>query len=255
MGRFRASRGDRATAQAFYDRAIGIYEGLPPERRERDSVRSGYSVALKRAGALLLADGKLDEGERRYREALALDEALIARHPDNATYRYDMTFSLSDLAFAARKRGDSATAQAMWSRALAIREAALQADPKNVRAMQGVANLHAYLSACAGDLKQLDEAVRHRREALRMMDAIIARVGPQAEEVGRRTWSQIYLAQALMDLAESRPDSGRSALIEEATALLRQAEPAVGDLSRSPGTDPRLAPLLREQRERLQRLR
>ncbi len=58
-----------------------------------------------------------------------------------------------------------------------------------------------------------------------------------------------------MNLAESRPASGRSALFEEASTLLRQAEPAVGEPSRSPGTDPRLAPLLQKQRARLQGLR
>jgi len=252
MGRFRSSRDDRDNARAFYDKAIGIYEALPPEHRDRDSVVSGHSVALKRAGALLLVDGRLDEGEQRYRKALALDEVLIARHPDNATYRYDMTFALSDLAFSARKRGDPATARTMWTRALAIRQEALDADPKNVRALQGVANLQGYLAGCARDLKQLDEQLRHRREALRMMDALIARVGSQAEEVSRRTWAQVYLAAALLDLAESRPAGERSALLDEADTVLRQAEPTVRDLAGRPGADPGLAPLFEEQRERLQ---
>ena len=167
-------------------------------------------MALKRAGALLHVDGKLDEAERLYREALALDEALVARYPDNATYRYDMTFSLSDLALTARKRGDPAAATALYLRALEIREAALDADPKNVRAMLGVANLHSYLGTCAAELKQFDEQVTHRREALRLIEAVIAVREPQAEDISRRTWWQIYLAQALMDLAEA-PSGGEPA--------------------------------------------
>jgi non-specific serine/threonine protein kinase/serine/threonine-protein kinase len=255
MGQFRASRGDRAGAQAFYDKAIGIYEGLPTELRERDSVRSSYAVALKRAGALLLADGKLDEGERRYKAALALDEALVARHPDNATYRYDMTFSLSDLAFAARKRGDPAAATALWTRALEIRQAALDADPKNVRAMQGVASLHGYLGTAAWDLKQYEENVAHRRESLRLVDALIAIRGAAPAEVSRRCWARLSLAASLIDVAGSRPAGQRAALLDEASALLQRAEPDIRALASRPGTDPGLASMLHKERARLQGLR
>ena len=255
MGRFRSNRGDRAAAQAFYGRAIQLYEGLPPDERGRDSVRSGYSVALKRSGALLHVDGKLDEAERLYREALALDEALVARYPDNATYRYDMTFSLSDLALTARKRGDPAAATALYLRALEIRKAALDADPKNVRAMLGVANLHSYLGTCAAELKQFDEQLIHRREALRLFDAVVAVRGPQAEDRSRRTWWQVYLAQALMDLAEARPAANRPVLLDEASKLLQGAEPSVRDLAARRAADLGLSALFDAQRVRLRHLR
>jgi tetratricopeptide (TPR) repeat protein len=255
MGRFRASRGDRASAQAFYDKAIGIYGGLPAELRERDSVRSGYAVALKRAGALLLADGKLDEGERRYKEALALDEALVARHPDNATYRYDMTFSLSDLAFAARKRGDPAAARALWTRALEIRQAALDADSKNVRAMQGVASLHGYLGAAAWDLKQYEQNVAHRRQSLRLVEALIAIRGATPDDVSRRIWAHLYLAASLIDVAESRSPVQRAPLLDEASGLLQRADPDIRTLASRPGADPGMASVLHTERARLQGLR
>ena len=117
----------------------------------------------------------------------------MARYPDNATYRFDMTFSLSDLALTARKRGDPAAAMALYLRALEIREAALDADPKNVRAMLGVANLYNYLSNCAGELKHFDEQLTHRRDALRLIDAVIAVRGPRprtfpGDSFGRSTW-------------------------------------------------------------------
>jgi tetratricopeptide (TPR) repeat protein len=212
-------------------------------------------VALKRAGALLHVDGKLDEAERLYREALALDEALVARYPDNATYRYDMTFSLSDLALTARKRGDPAAATALYLRALEIRKAALDADPKNVRAMFGVANLHSYLGTCAAELKQFDEQVTHRREALRLFDAVVAVRGPQAEDRSRRTWWQIYLAGALMDLSERRPATDRPVLLDEASKLLQGAEPSVRDLAARRAADLGLSALFDAQRARLRHLR
>ena len=212
-------------------------------------------MALKRAGALLHVDGKLDEAERLYREALALDEALVARYPDNATYRYDMTFSLSDLALTARKRGDPAAATALYLRALEIRKAALDADPKNVRAMSGVANLHSYLGTCAAELKQFDEQVTHRREALRLTEAVMAVREPQAEDISRRTWWQIYLAQSLMDLAEARPAANRPVLFDEAASVLQQAESSVRDVAARRAADRGLSALFDAQRARLRRLR
>jgi tetratricopeptide (TPR) repeat protein len=166
-----------------------------------------------------------------------------------------MTFSLSDLALAARKRGDPAAATALYLRALEIRQAALDADPKNVRAMLGIANLHNYLGTCAAELKHFDEQLTHRREALRLNDAVTAIRGPQAENISRRAWWQTYLAGALMDLAEHRPAADRPALLDEAAGLLKAVGPSITDLVTRGLADPALRPAFEAQRARLSRLR
>ncbi len=216
---------------------------------------SGHAVALKRLGAILLAGGQIDDGEHRYREALALDEELVARHPENARYRFDLSFSLSDLAFAARKKGDPATARTLWTRALDIRQAALDADPRNVRAMRGVASVHGYLAAAAADLKMVDEQLAHRRASLRQVEAVVAVVGAQTSDVTLRTWGQVHLAAAAMDKAEMLPVPERAPFLEEASQALKLAEPSVQGLARRADSDPELETRFERQSARLQGLR
>jgi non-specific serine/threonine protein kinase/serine/threonine-protein kinase len=251
LGRFRSSRNDRATARSFYEKAIGLYEGLPEDERTRDGVMSHHAVALKRLGALHLAAGELDDGERRYRAALAIEEQLLTRHPGHPTYRYDITFTLGDLAFLARKRGDSASARQQWLRALAIRQAILEADPRNVRAMRGVANLHGYLSRACRDLKQFDEALAHNREAMRLNERLVEIRGRQAVDLYALASAQLFCARALVDLAAASPTAARSRLTMEAAALLRVAEPGVLAPATGAAPDPALREVAREVRAAL----
>ena len=251
LGRFRSGRNDRATARSFYEKAIGLYEGLPEGERSRDAVMPHHAVALKRLGALHLAAGQLDAGERRYRDALALEEQLLARHPGHPTYGYDITFTLGDLAFAARKRGDSAGAKQQWLRALSMRQAVLEADPRNVRAMRGVANLHGYLSGACRDLKQFDEALAHSREVLHLVERLVEIRGRQAVDIYALASAQLYCASALIDLAGASPAAGRARLTMEAVALLRAATPGVLAPATGAAPDPSLQELVERVRAAL----
>jgi len=254
MGRYRSSRHERDAARVLYDRAIALYAGLPPELQARDEVARGHAVALKRAGALLLAEQRYDEGERLYRQALALDERVVARNPDNATYRYDLTFSLSDLAFAARRRGDPAAARELYSRALDIRLAALEADPKNARVVQGVANLYGYIAACERDLRLFSDQIAHRREQIRLADRLLEVRGQRDSRIFH-LWTTVYLAQALMDKAETERGPGHQPLMDEAALHLRHAEPAIREVTRQPDADTGLQVLFDTEHARLARLR
>src|SRR5918994_4599959 len=97
-----------------------------------------HAFALKRLGGVLLRDGRYDESEQRYRQALVLDEQSYALDGRPET-RYDITFTLSDLALVQSRRGEWRGAVEMWRRALEIRQATADADPKNTRALGGVA--------------------------------------------------------------------------------------------------------------------
>lgn len=222
LGRFRGRLADHAAARADYERALAIFEALPADVRDRDGVLTNHAFALKRLGALALASGDLEGGERRYRDALTLDERLVARHPADTRHRYNLTFSLSDLAFAAGKRGNTAEAVALWRRALEIRQATLDADPKNVRAMHGVANLHAYLANAARDERRWSDAVSHWRLALTLRERLLAAQGPLPGALLNRASVQAGLASSLLDLADSA-NAATAPLRTEARALLAAA--------------------------------
>jgi serine/threonine-protein kinase len=166
LAHFSGQRGDWPEAKALYTKSINLYEALrrAPEPSEDANRMRSHAFALKRLGGILVREGNLEDGERRYRTALALDEQVTGRYPDNATYRYDMTFSLTDLGLVAKRRGDFAQAESLWTRALAIRQAALAADPRNTRPKAGVANIHAYLGGLYVAQKRINEALSHCRE-------------------------------------------------------------------------------------------
>jgi len=129
-GRFRVEAGDFAAAEDAYRHAVRVFEGVPAERLQLANIRD-FAYALKRLGGVLLRTNRFDESEARYREALTLDQRALALD-DRPQTRYDITFTLSDLALVQSRRGHWDDAVAQWTDALRIRQAAVDADPRNV---------------------------------------------------------------------------------------------------------------------------
>jgi non-specific serine/threonine protein kinase/serine/threonine-protein kinase len=228
---FRGQRNDLAGAKALYARAISLFESLPAARSDAALI-ARHGFALKRLGAILLKEGQLDEAERRYRAALALDEQNLASHPNDPSARYDLTFALTDLGLIARKRGDLAGARDFYTRALTIRMAALEADPKNVRAVIGVANVHVYLWTVNREQGRLDEGRGHAEEAVRLRQRLNEVRKPAPGDRIALAWVQTYLAEALLDEAGKTPAAGqRASLLREAGAWLARAEPVARQFS------------------------
>lgn len=254
IGMYEGARGRAEIARERYARSIAVFAALPAEQRARDKVISGHSFALKRLGALEVAAGQLDDGERHYRAALAFDEELVARHPDHPRYRYDMTFSLTDLGVVARRRGDFAAAEALYRRALEVRQAALDADPKNVRLMQGVVRVHSYLFRVLIDAQRPAEAVDHARASLLLRERLLGIVGPSLEAASNPCWGRLNLAWALLEVAADAPPAARAREVAEASSLVRRASaPGCGG-DRGPLADPDFVKFLDEQRARLRAL-
>jgi tetratricopeptide (TPR) repeat protein len=252
---FRAQRKDLAGAKALYARSISLFEALPASRSD-EAMIVRYAFALKRLGAILLKDGQLEEAERRYGAALALEEQNLASRPDSSSARYDMTFTLTDLGLIARKRGDLARARDFYTRALAIRMAALEADPKNVRAVNGVANVHVYLWVVNREQGRLDEGRGHIEEAVRLRQRLINVRKPAPTDTRNLAWARTYLAEALLDEAEKTPAAGqRASLLREAGAWLARAEPVARQFSAGQAiSDPALLAEVERELARLRKL-
>jgi tetratricopeptide (TPR) repeat protein len=217
IGRFRADRGDFDGAERAYREAVRMFETFPGAR-PLGSVRD-HAFALKRLGAVLLRAQKYDESEERYRQALALDEESI-RLDNRPDTRYDITFTLSDLALVQSRRGAWSDAVTMWNRALEIRQAAVDADPKNTRAIVGVATILGRLGGAAKALKDHPTSVARYREELLIRNHLIAVAGPLPARVSEQSWCQLRLAEALLENAGGAPPSARAKMIAEARRLV-----------------------------------
>ena len=255
LGYFRGRVGDKTGAQRLYAKAIRTFDALPAEKRAEIETTRMYSFALKRSAAIHVSENRLDEGQRLYQQALTLDEALVASHPDNAAYRYDMTFSLSDLAFVARKRKEFARAESLYLRALDIRHAALDADPNDVRALTGVSNLHNYLGTVYRDLNLTREELFHRRANVELRKRLLAMGEPTAGVVEPLVWASAYLAAALLDAAGgARSAIDRAGAVAEARRVLADATRVDRGLVAGARNGTDALALLDEQSARLRRL-
>jgi len=252
---FRAAREDWAAAKTRCGSAIARFERLAAEGAIPDEALRDYSRAQQQLGAILLQDGALDEADRLYLSAQAIDKNLAARRPQDLALRHEMAASMSGLARVARTRGDAAKAESLWTQALTAMQAALDADPKDTRALVGVADLRTSLASVCRSQRRLEEALEHYREALRARDRAAGPDASRPNASAALVSARVYLARALLDLVEVRPpaptDAGR---LREAGALLAKAWPlARGAPTSSPAQRDTFAEVER-QTARLRRL-
>ncbi len=226
-GIFRAERRDLTGARGFYERAIRIYERLPAGTASDgesggENARS-YSLTLKRLGAGEMVSGALEASERHYRAALAIEEEAIRRNPGDRGWPFEVSYTLSDLGLALKRRGQNDEAIVFWRRALELRRTALAADPKNERAIGGVASLLYRLGLGYRDTGRPAEAVASFREELAIREKLIAQ-GHTPSRVRDLGWSRLELTIALLNLAEAGGPDAR-AHAAEARALFRTLRP------------------------------
>ena len=240
VGRFRTDRGDFDGAEAAYREAVRMFDAFPGERPAAN-VRN-HAFALKRLGAVLLRANKYDESEQRYRQALALDEESI-RLDGGPETRYDITFTLSDLALVQSRRGNWSDAVTMWNRALEVRQAAVDADPKNTRAIAGVATILGRLGGAAREQKDPATSVAKYREELVVRDHLIAVSGRLPARVSEQAWCRLRLAEALLANAGPAPARARAVMIAEARGLVRATGRDDGKIPVTAGSPPGFAEL------------
>jgi non-specific serine/threonine protein kinase/serine/threonine-protein kinase len=252
---FRAARGDWAAARTRYGSAIAEFERLTAEGAIPDAALRDYSRAQQQLAAILLQDGALDEAERLYLSAQVIDKDLAARRPKDLALRYEMAGSVNALALIARRGGDVAKAESLWTQALTAMQAALDADPKDTRALLGLADVRMSLASVCRSQRRFEEAILHVREGVRARARVAGPDASRPDASAALASARVYLARALLDLVEVRPpaptDAGR---LREAGALLVQAWPvARGALTSSPAQQDTFAEVER-QTARLRRL-
>ena len=178
---------------------------------------------------------------------------MVARNSGNLGYQFDMTYAMADLALIARHKGNAAEAATLYEQGLAIRQRVADADPKDLRAANGVASLHGYLAAAYGDLGRFDRQLAHRREQLRARERLVPPAQhPTSPQIAV---ARIALAGALLSAAEQQPAPARRSAITEARRLLDAGEPVARAAAAAGARDGAYAlELLAEVKARLKRL-
>jgi len=155
--------GDHAGAERALMVALPLLEQVPAARRTPE-VRERHAFVLKRLGAQLQWLDRSADAERRYREALVLDEEALAASPGDPEAQWSVTVTLSNLGSVLSRLGRRDDSLAPWARALELRRRIVAADPKDQRAVEGLAMMLGRLSSRAYEDKRFADSVVYNRE-------------------------------------------------------------------------------------------
>jgi tetratricopeptide (TPR) repeat protein len=123
--------GDPGKQYARATKAHHLLAGLGAERPDDMTYRRDLADAYNEIGDVLLAQGKLTEALRSYRDGLAVTEQLAKAAPTNAAWQRDLSVSydkVGDLLVAEGNRGEALRS---YRDGLAVREQLAKADPTN----------------------------------------------------------------------------------------------------------------------------
>ncbi|MCX6612480.1 MAG: serine/threonine-protein kinase [Acidobacteria bacterium] len=194
---FFRSRKDRKAGIEAYRKAIAEFDRSP----DADPTQKAY--ALKRWGALLLVENRLDEGAARYLDALKTERASKANP-------LDMSFTLSDLGFASGKQGRLAEALKYHNEALEIREAAHKKDPSDVRVMNSLANTWNNIAWVHSETGVIDKAIEAERRSIAIWELSSRPPHDNPFTKQKLAWGRLFLvyfllrAEATAELSELR---------------------------------------------------
>ena len=248
LGEHREAAGDTATAKAMYGDAIAAFERLAAAGRLAGAVRSDQARAQRRLGAISLQEGEVDVAERLLLEARAFDADGAAGQSATADAKRDMADTANCLAKVARRRGDAAKAEELWTEALAALQAAGDAGPRDRRAAEGAAEMRASLGSLCRSQRRFEESLTHYREALRAREREAGADGALPSASALLAVARTDVARLLLDLVETRQRGpADAARLREAGALLAEAAPALrSDAQASPTHQDALAELNRQ---------
>ena len=133
---------DRQYGEAVtpFRQALAIFQGIDRRSPTGDSARN-VALCEKRLAALSLRANDPMAALERYEAARAIDERRVAKNPDSKDARADLTYDLSDLGTTLRRLSRWAEADQVYSRAVALRREAYEADKNDARARRALASI------------------------------------------------------------------------------------------------------------------
>ncbi len=151
------------------------YEAFAAEAANDPDIRARQAVALTNQGEISRARGDAPGALKSYREALAIQRALVGAEPDSAGRAAALAFIEERVGFALRAQGDLAGALESQRSALARRAALLQREPASRRWAQDLSNSHAAVGELLAARGDLPGALAAYEEALKLDRARAAR--------------------------------------------------------------------------------
>jgi tetratricopeptide (TPR) repeat protein len=123
--------GDTGRQYARATKAHGLLTGLGAEKSDDIAYRHDLAVAYDEIGDMLLAQGKLPEALKSYRDGLAIGDETAKADPTNAAWLRDLSASYGKVGDLLVAQGELTEALKSYRDSLAVRERLAQGGPSN----------------------------------------------------------------------------------------------------------------------------
>lgn len=164
-----------ADAQASLEKSIAYSKAARahfPDESDLVDVETSTMMML----AQVVSENDGEAGERLYREAISIQEALVEQHPDVINYRDTLAILYSDLGFFARKKPGSAgldEAERLQLKALEIRKQVMSAYPHERRSRSKVVSTQKKLGRVYHEGNRYQKAIDIYQEGVAVQQSLV----------------------------------------------------------------------------------
>jgi serine/threonine protein kinase len=207
------------TKRDHYEASGREFESLLSERPDDPARMRNVALVDKTLLDLLVAEGALQEADRRAERAVALDSARLALAPNDRQTRLDTAISLAQLA---TRKNDARERLDLYKRSLAIRELVAAEDPSDRFARVLLRRAVAQVALAQYRVGDLEAA---RAAAVRTLDLFAREPSKTGLEYRWRAWGHLVLGVADGD---SSGAAARCAHLRQAAEDFRAENSLVG---------------------------
>lgn len=179
LGDVALAQGQAATARAAYVESLKLRRAAAAQAGAAD--KRALAVSASKLGEAALAQGDLEAARAAFKESLRLRLGLLADNEGDPVLRRQVALSLERVALAALARGERQEARAAFEDELALAQDDLLLAPDDPSAQRFAAVVRQHLA----NLQEAD-AGAHRAEALRLLEAMIAKGQATAQDLTLR---------------------------------------------------------------------
>ena len=179
LGDVALARGQAPAARIAYGESLNLRRAAAAQAGAAD--KRALAVSASKLGEAALAQGDLEAARAAFKESLRLRLGLLSDNEGDPALRRQVALSLERVALAALARGERQEARAAFEDELALAQEDLLSDPDDPGAQRFTAVVRQHLAG----LQEAD-AGAHRAEALRLLEALIAKGQATAQDLTLR---------------------------------------------------------------------
>ncbi|MHA3770486.1 protein kinase domain-containing protein [Verrucomicrobiota bacterium sgz303538] len=158
----------------WLNEAIKFYDKVSSRAGNDPKVRMDRSWTFGRLGTLYFQIGEISKAVDALRQAVEINESLVAEYPQDMTYRRPLVIGTNNLAVTLDTKGELAEAEIMRRRALEVAEKSYADHPLDRTCRGDLVSVLAKVAEAHKNRKRFDEAEATYRRAAQIQGGLVA---------------------------------------------------------------------------------